>query len=99
MTESLLDPKTVSVVSPAERTEPAVKFSRTTESDVSELFRGGMFLSARYGLGVVLSVGNMFVMTRWIGPHSYGVFITAIGLVTFFCNVIARRSRYIPDTP
>ncbi len=49
-------------------------------------FRGGAYLAARYGLGVFVSLGNMLVMTRWIGPHAYGLFVTAIGIVAFLSN-------------
>src|SRR5438132_10092347 len=45
--------------------------------------RGGAYLALRYGLGVFVSLGNMLVMTRWIGPHPYGLFVTAIGIVAF----------------
>lgn len=45
--------------------------------------RGGAYLGLRYGLGIVVSFANMLVMTRWIGPHAYGVFVTALGLTTF----------------
>src|SRR5204862_2397205 len=49
--------------------------------------RGGAYLSLRYGLGVFVSLGNMLVMTRWIGPHPYGLFVTAIGIVAFLSNL------------
>jgi O-antigen/teichoic acid export membrane protein len=29
----------------------------------------------------------MLVMTRWIGPHAYGLFVTAIGIVAFLSNL------------
>src|SRR5437879_10422723 len=51
--------------------------------------RGGAYLSLRYGLGVFVSLGNMLVMTRWIGPHPYGLFVTAIGIVAFL-SYLAR---------
>ena len=54
-----------------------------------ETGRGAIFLAVRYALGVVVSVGNMLVMTWWIGPHSYGVFVTAVGIVAFLA-VVAR---------
>jgi O-antigen/teichoic acid export membrane protein len=54
-----------------------------------ETGRGAIYLAARYGLGVIVGVGNMLVMTWWIGPHAYGVFIAAIGLVAVLA-VIAR---------
>ena len=60
----------------------------TSESSLSrETLRGGVFLATRYGLGVLVSLGNMLVLTWWIGPHAYGVFVTAIGLVSFFANL------------
>lgn len=66
--------------------------------------RGGIYLAGRYGLGVIVSLGNMLVMTWWIGPHAYGLFVTAIGLVAFL-STIARggvdtylvRSETAPD--
>jgi len=70
----------------------------------SATVRGGIYLAGRYGLGVLVSVGNMLVMTWWIGPHAYGVFVTAIGLITFLAT-LARggidtflvRSEVAPD--
>jgi len=53
----------------------------------SQTVRGGVYLAARYGLGVVVSLGNMLVMTWWIGPHAYGLFVTAIGLAAFLSNL------------
>lgn len=66
--------------------------------------RGGMYLAARYGLGVVVSVGNMLVLTWWIGPHVYGVFVTSVGIVAFLA-ALARggvdtclvRNEVAPD--
>ncbi len=53
----------------------------------SQTIRGGAYFVARYGLGVFVSLGNMLVMTRWIGPRSYGVFVTAVGLAAFLSNL------------
>ncbi len=44
-------------------------------------------MAARYGLGVLVSTGNMLVMTWWLGPHIYGLFVTAISLVAFLATV------------
>lgn len=52
-----------------------------------EVIRGGIFLAGRYGLGVLVSLANMLVMTWWIGPHAYGLFITAIGIVAFLASL------------
>src|SRR5277367_1704790 len=49
--------------------------------------RGGGCLMARYALGVIIGAGNMLVLTRWIGPHAYGIFVTGIGLVAFLSNL------------
>ncbi len=77
-----------------ERDEP---FSRET-------LRGGALLAGRYGLGVVAGLANMLVMTWWIGPHAYGVFVTAISLVAFLSSVARAgvdtylvRSQAAPD--
>lgn len=59
-----------------------------------DTLRGGAFLAARYGVGVLVSLGNMLVMTWWLGPHIYGLFVTAISLVAF----LATLSRAGVDT-
>src|SRR5258708_10678000 len=62
--------------------------SGTSESSLSqEALRGGVFLATRYGLGVLVSLGNMLCLTWGIGPHAYGVFVTAIGLVSFLASL------------
>jgi PST family polysaccharide transporter len=65
--------------------------------------RSGAYLAGRYGLGVLVGIGNMLAMTWWIGPHAYGVFVTAIGLVAFLSNVArAGVDTYLvrmEDTP
>ncbi len=53
----------------------------------SQTVRGGAYLAARYGLGVIVSLGTMLIMTWWIGPHAYGLFVTAIGLVAFLSSL------------
>lgn len=90
------------------RVLPAAGFSATgaekAEPMSDETMRGGLYLAARYGLGVLVSVGNMLVLTWWIGPHAYGVFVTAIAIVAFLA-VLARagvdtylvRSDAAPD--
>jgi O-antigen/teichoic acid export membrane protein len=45
--------------------------------------KGGLYLGMRYGLGIFVSFANMLVLTRWIGPHAYGLFVTALGLSSF----------------
>ena len=74
--------ESASLISPSDLPQ-----SGTGEVFSSQTVRGGVYLAARYGLGGVVSLGNMLVMTWWIGPHSYGVFVTAIGLVAFLSNL------------
>ncbi len=64
--------------------------SRKSESDIglsTATIRGAGYLAARYGLGVCISIANMLVLTWWIGPHAYGIFITGIGIVAFLSNI------------
>ena len=49
--------------------------------------RGGLYLGLRYGFGIVIGLGNMLVLTWWIGPHAYGVFVTAVGITTFLASL------------
>lgn len=58
-----------------------------TEQLSGKVLQGGMFLAGRYGLGVLVSLANMLVMTWWIGPHAYGLFVTAIGIVAFLASL------------
>jgi O-antigen/teichoic acid export membrane protein len=56
--------------------------------------KGGLYLTFRYGLSVLVGLGNMLVMTWWIGPHAYGIFVTAVGLTAF----LASLARFGVDT-
>jgi O-antigen/teichoic acid export membrane protein len=61
--------------------------ARSSSMFCGETARGAIYLAGRYGLGVIVGVANMLVMTWWIGPHAYGLFVTAIGLVAFLAMV------------
>lgn len=52
------------------------------------LERGAIYLSLRYGLGALVSLGNMLVLTWLIGPRDYGLFVTAIGLTSVPANLV-----------
>ena len=65
---------------------------RASSSTINEHFsdetvRGGLYLAGRYALGVIVSLGNMLVMAWWIGPHAYGIFVTAISIVALLAAV------------
>lgn len=66
-----------------ERARSAVNASGNSSGLSALTTRGGVYLGLRYGVGVLVSLGNMLVLTRWIGPHAYGLFITALGLTSF----------------
>jgi len=56
--------------------------------------RSVMYVAARYGGGVLVNAANVFVLTWWIGPRAYGVFVTAVGITT----VLASMARAGLDT-
>ena len=84
-----LDP----LISPVAR-EPSTTRAATISKLNSLSTRGGVYLTTRYGLSILVSLGNMFLLTRWIGPHAYGLFVTAVGLTTF----LASLARFGVDT-
>ncbi len=45
--------------------------------------KGGAFLIVRQGVGIIISVIGVLLVTRIIGPRQYGLFATAAGIVTF----------------
>jgi PST family polysaccharide transporter len=53
----------------------------------SKIIQGGAFLAIRQGLGVVLSLVGVLLVTRIIGPHEYGLYAMAMSIV-FFCTMI-----------
>ena len=84
MTDVNRDPNLRSVGNPCSAIAPDTSESKDDVSlNMSHIPRGGIYLGLRYGLGILVSFGNMLVMTRWIGPHAYGLFVTALGLTSF----------------
>jgi PST family polysaccharide transporter len=72
---------------PAENNATAEKRPDDPQNLAAVTLRGGLHLALRYGLGVLIGVANMLVLTWWIGPHAYGVFVTAIGIVAFLATL------------
>jgi O-antigen/teichoic acid export membrane protein len=52
----------------------------------SQVLRGSLYLVMREGLGMVLSIAAMLLITRSIGPEQYGIFAAAYGLAVFLQN-------------
>lgn len=48
--------------------------------------RGSVYLAVREGLGMLISIGTVLLITRTIGPAQYGVFTAAFGLCFFLQN-------------
>jgi O-antigen/teichoic acid export membrane protein len=46
----------------------------------SKVMRGSAYLLFREGLGMLISIGNVLLVTRAIGPSQYGIYATAYGL-------------------
>jgi O-antigen/teichoic acid export membrane protein len=46
--------------------------------------RGGAYLFARQGLGIVIATVGVVLLTRTIGPASYGIYAAAFGVYTYF---------------
>lgn len=45
--------------------------------------RGGAYLALRQGMGMLLSVIGVVLLTRTIGPGAYGIYAGALGVYTF----------------
>ena len=102
-----MSPELCTSLSPAPASDAVCSISACEADDPfsAENMRGGVYLAGRYGLGMIVSLGNMLVMTWWIGPHAYGLFVTAMGIVTFLAAVTRGgvdtylvRSQIPPDS-
>ncbi|MEM8738563.1 MAG: oligosaccharide flippase family protein [Planctomycetota bacterium] len=52
----------------------------------ARVLRGGSMMAARQGLGVLVSLVGVVLVTRLIGPAEYGLFAASIGVFTYaFC--------------
>lgn len=48
-----------------------------------KVMKGGLFLVLRQGLGLMIGLGGMILLTRIIGPTQYGLYIAGLGILTF----------------
>jgi O-antigen/teichoic acid export membrane protein len=51
------------------------------------VIQGGAFLVGRQAAGIVLSLVGVLLVTRIIGPHQYGIYAMAVGIVLFLTNL------------
>lgn len=53
----------------------------------AKVMRGGAYLAGRQGLGMVLSIISVFLVTRLIGPENYGLFVSAFGVFSYLQRI------------
>ncbi len=47
------------------------------------VFKGGAYLVTRHILGIIVSLANLFILTRLIGPRNYGLYAASVGLIGY----------------
>ena len=52
----------------------------------SQVLRGSLYLVMREGIGMVISIATMLLITRSIGPEQYGIFAASYGIAIFLQN-------------
>ncbi len=53
----------------------------------TRVVQGGAFLIARQAMGVAVGFGGVILLTRLIGPSSYGLYTGALAIILFLQNV------------
>jgi PST family polysaccharide transporter len=53
----------------------------------SKVFQGGAYLAIRQGLGTIIGLGGILILTRVIGPKNYGLYATSVGLLTYLQTI------------
>lgn len=48
-----------------------------------KVLKGGAYLAARQGLGLIIGLGGTLLLTRAMGPGNYGLFSSAFGIVGY----------------
>ena len=46
----------------------------------TQVLRGGTFLVIRQGLGVIIGLGGVLLLTRAIGPEKYGLYAASLNI-------------------
>lgn len=52
-----------------------------------QALKGGAILIARQGVGILLSLLGVLVVTRGIGPYQYGLYTASFGIFSFICSL------------
>ncbi len=53
----------------------------------AKVLQGGIYLAIRQGIGMVISLVGVLLITRVIGPKQYGLYASAFGLFYFLQNI------------
>ncbi|WP_188816813.1 oligosaccharide flippase family protein [Calditerricola satsumensis] len=49
----------------------------------TKVLQGGFYLALRQGLGMLIGVGGVLVLTRTIGPQAYGIYAGVLGVYAY----------------
>ncbi|MDD3653295.1 MAG: oligosaccharide flippase family protein [Desulfotomaculaceae bacterium] len=52
-----------------------------------KVLQGGAYLAVRQGLGLIIGLGGVLLLTRIIGPENYGLYSAALGIVGYMGNL------------
>lgn len=52
-----------------------------------KVMQGGVYLIVRQGIGLMIGLGGMILLTRMIGPTNYGLYISSIGILTYLLSL------------
>ena len=53
----------------------------------TKVLRGGLYLVLRQGLGIIIGVVGVILLTRAIGPGAYGLYAAAYGIYTYLFSL------------
>ncbi len=53
----------------------------------AKVLQGGLYLAIRQGMGMVISLVGVLLITRFIGPEQYGLYASAFGLFYYLQSV------------
>lgn len=53
----------------------------------TQVLRGGTFLVLRQGLGVIIGLGGVLLLTRAIGPEKYGLYAAILNVFVYFQSI------------
>lgn len=53
----------------------------------TQVMRGGTFLVLRQGLGVIVGLGGVLLLTRAIGPEKYGLYAAILNVFVYFQSI------------